>query len=400
MSDLAALAIQLKNATETTQLLELILQGAVSCNASDIHIEPEEADFRIRFRIDGVLQEIVKLPKESYKNLISRLKLFSKMDLNVKDKPQDGRFSREVLGRHFDFRTATLPLIYGENLVLRLLEQEARFYTLSELGFHKEIEEKIRQVIKRPTGMILNSGPTGCGKTTTLYAILNELNKPNVKIITLEDPIEYKMEGLAQTQINPEEGLDFVEGLRGALRSDPDIIMIGEIRDVETAEIALQAALTGHLVLSTFHANSAPATLIRLVEIGIKPHLLSGSINLVISQRLVRKICPDCRVSVPIDKRIADYLKIKLPGYKIPSVLYRGRGCQSCSGTGYKGRTAIGEILVPTPELEELIIQKASLPAVTQKVRQSNPLTMEQDGLLKVLEGITSLEEVFRVTRE
>lgn len=399
MPELKMLAEQLKTAS-TTQLLELILQGAVSCNASDIHIEPEESAFRIRFRIDGVLQEIATLPKEKYKNLVSRIKLLSKMDLNVTDKPQDGRFTQEILNRHFDFRCAVLPLIHGEGVVLRLLEQEAKFYTLSELGFYKEMEEQVRRAFKKPTGMILVSGPTGSGKTTTLYAILNELNRPGVKIITLEDPIEYKMEGLVQSQINQEEGFGFVEGLKGALRSDPDIIMVGEIRDSETAEIALQAALTGHLVLSTFHANSASATLIRLVELGIRPYLLSGSINLVISQRLVRRICQNCKESLVMDKRLADYLKVKLPGFKIPQVLYKGRGCPTCFGTGYKGRIVIGEILIPSPELEDLIIKKAPLSIVAQKAKESGILTMEQDGLLKALAGITTIEEVFRVIRE
>lgn len=399
MPDLKTLGAQLKTAS-TTQLLDLILQGAVSLNASDIHLEPQEKDLRIRLRIDGVLQEITRIPKEDYKNLLSRIKFLSKMDLNVKDVPQDGRFTMEVLGRHFDFRCATLPMLYGENLVLRLLEQEAKFYTLPELGFRKEIEEQIRAVIKKPYGMVLNTGPTGCGKTTTLYAILNELNKPGVKIITLEDPIEYKIEGLAQSQVKQTEGFGFAEALKGALRSDPDIIMVGEIRDIETAEIALQAALTGHLVLSTFHANNTAATLIRLVEIGIKSYLLSGSINAILSQRLLRKICPSCKESFKANKRIIDYLKIKLPGFRIPSVLYRGKGCSNCSGTGFKGRTAIGEILIPDMAIEDLVIKKAPLSMLIQKVHKPGFLTIEQDGLLKVIEGITALEEVFRVTRD
>jgi len=399
MLELNTLAEKLKTAS-TTQLLEAILEGAVAMRASDIHLEPQEDDFRIRFRIDGVLQEVTTLPKESYNNLLSRLKLMAKMNLTIKNTAQDGRFYKEVLGRPFDFRCATLPLIYGESIVLRLLEQEARFYKLSELGFQKDIEANIRKILTKPTGLILTSGPTGSGKTTTLYAMLHELNKPNVKIITLEDPIEYKMEGVVQTQISAEENFDFAKGLRGALRSDPDIIMVGEIRDRETAEIALQAGLTGHLVLSTFHANNAGATLIRLVEIGIRPYLLSGSINLVIAQRLVRKICPDCKEAFSADKRVVAYLKAKLKGAKIPNTLYKGKGCQNCSGTGYRGRIAIAEILVPTAEIEDLIVKRSSLSLVAQEAKKLCPMTMEQDGLLKVIAGITTLNEVFRVVQE
>jgi len=399
MTDLKFVASSLQQVS-TTQLLDKILESAVAANASDIHIEPQEDGFRIRFRIDGVLQEVVKLPLENYHNLLSRIKLLARMNLNVSDRPQDGRFTLTILNRHFDFRVATLPLVHGESLVLRLLEQEARFFTLSELGFHPKIEQAIEEAIRRPTGMILTTGPTGSGKTTTLYALLNELNRPDVKIITLEDPIEYKLPGLVQSQVSHKEGFGFVEALKGALRSDPDIIMVGEIRDLETAEIALQAALTGHLVLSTFHANNAPATLLRLVEIGVKPHLLSGSINLIIAQRLVRKVCQNCKELQPVDRTIVDYLKSHFPKLAIPKALYRGKGCDQCAGTGYRGRTAIGEILVPTPELENLLIQRASSLTVVQYARQINPWTLEYDGILKALEGVTTLEEVFRVARE
>jgi len=397
--DIQSFTKQLQNAN-TTQILELILEGAVSLNASDIHLEPQEKDLRVRFRIDGVLQEVARLPRETHKNLLSRVKFMAKMGLNINNTPQDGRFSQVVNGRHFDFRCATLPLVNGENIVIRLLEQEAQFYTLTQLGFRKDMAEKLAGVIKRPQGMILNVGPTGSGKTTTLYSILNELNTPGVKIITLEDPIEYKIEGIAQSQIDPTRGFGFAEALKGSLRSDPDIIMVGEIRDTETANIALQAALTGHLVLSTFHANNAPSTLIRLVEIGVHPYLLSGSINVILAQRLARKICTQCREQYKIDKMMLNYLRVKMPQYKIPGSLWRGRGCPVCSGTGYKGRIAIGEILVPTPDIEDLIIRHVSLTQVTELARRQEGLTLEQDGLLKAISGITTLEEVFRVTRE
>ncbi|MCX6806563.1 MAG: GspE/PulE family protein [Candidatus Berkelbacteria bacterium] len=399
MADFIELANQLK-AASTTKILDLVLEGAVLNNASDVHLEPQEKDLRIRYRIDGVLQEVAHIPRENYKNLLSRIKFLAKMDLNVREVSQEGRFGQTIKDKHYDFRCATLPVAYGENAVLRILEQEAKFYTLSELGFKKEIEEQICKVIKKPFGMILNTGPTGSGKTTTLYAILNELNKPNVKIITLEDPIEYKIEGIVQSQVDPIEGFGFAEGLKGALRADPDIIMIGEIRDSETANIALQAALTGHLVLSTFHANNSCAALVRLVEIGIKPYLLSGSINAVMAQRLVRKICPICKESFILEKRFVDYLKIKLPGVKIPSTLFKGKGCPSCSKTGYKGRIAIGEILIPNAEIEELLIQKAPLSEIVKKAHGAGFLSLEQDGLLKVISGITTFPEVFRVTRE
>jgi type II secretory ATPase GspE/PulE/Tfp pilus assembly ATPase PilB-like protein len=280
------------------------------------------------------------------------------------------------------------------------LEQEAKFYTLKDLGFRQDMILKLASVIKRPSGMILNTGPTGCGKTTTLYAILYELNKQDVKIITLEDPIEYKIEGIAQSQVDPERGFGFASALKGSLRSDPDIIMVGEIRDAETANIALQAALTGHLVLSTFHANNAASTLIRLVEIGIHPYLLSGSINVILAQRLVRKICTACREQFRIDRMTMNYLRAKLPQYKIPAVLYRGRGCPVCSKTGYHGRIAIGEMLIPNPEIEDLIIKKSSLSVVSELARKMEGFSLEQDGLLKVISGITTLSEVFRVTRE
>ena len=384
----------------TSQLLSQILSGAISLHASDIHLEPQEKDLRVRYRIDGVLQEVAKLPLSTYKNLLSRIKFQAKMGLNVNNEPQDGRFTQVISGRHFDFRCATLPLVYGENVVIRILEQEAKFYTLPELGFRKDIIEKLSAIAKRPQGMILNTGPTGCGKTTTLYTILAELNQPRVKIITLEDPIEYKLEGIAQSQIDEERGFGFAQALKGSLRSDPDIIMLGEIRDTETANIALQAALTGHLVLSTFHSLNAASTLVRLVEIGIHPYLLSGSINAVLAQRLVRKICTACRQQYKIDKMMANYLRTKLPQYKIPGTWYRGAGCAACSGTGYKGRSAIGELLIPTPEIEDLIIKKVSLSQVIIMAHQLEGLSLEQDGILKAISGITTLEEVFRVTRE
>jgi type II secretory ATPase GspE/PulE/Tfp pilus assembly ATPase PilB-like protein len=397
--DFQTLQKQLETAN-TTELLDLLLQGAVALNASDIHFEPQENVLRIRFRIDGVLQEIGRLPLENYKGLLSRVKFLAKMGLNVNNMPQDGRFTKEVLGRHFDFRCATLPTVYGENVVIRLLEQEAKFYTLTQLGFRQDLIEKLSNVAKRPQGMILNTGPTGSGKTTTLYAILAELNRPQVKIITLEDPIEYRIEGIAQSQVDTERGFGFAEALKGSLRSDPDIIMVGEIRDAETANIALQAALTGHLVLSTFHSLDAASSLVRLVEIGIHPYLLSGSINAVIAQRLVRKICTACKETYKIDKTMFNYLKTKLPQYRIPNVLSRGKGCPACAGTGYKGRSAIGEILIPTPEIEDLIIRHTSLAQVTELARRQEGLTLEQDGLLKAISGITTLEEVFRVARE
>jgi len=355
----------------TTKLLDLIFAGAIKNDATDVHFEPQEKEFRIRFRIDGVLQDVANLPMNIYHQVLARVKYLSKLKLDITH-PQDGRFAVTVLNEDVDIRVATLPTSYGESVVMRLLPKKKQFTDLESLGFNKAALEVIKEAISKPQGMILNTGPTGSGKTTTLYAILQQLNKGEKKIITLENPIEYRVSGIEQIQIDPDEKTGFLEALKGALRQDPDIMMIGEIRDAETANIALQAAMTGHLVLTTLHTNNAPSALARLVDLGAPPYLLAGSINLIIGQRLIRTIHKECN----------------------------GKGCIDCHNTGYKGRQAIVEVLVPTKEIEELIRKKAALRDFEETAHKLGMKTMYEDGLEKVAEHITTKEEIERVTKE
>ncbi|PIT97410.1 type II secretion system protein GspE [Candidatus Berkelbacteria bacterium CG10_big_fil_rev_8_21_14_0_10_41_12] len=362
--------------TSTTEIMEIIFAGAIKVDASDIHIEPEENDARLRYRIDGVLQDVAKLPKETAKVLTNRIKYIAKLKLDLSKRPQDGRFEVDVADQNIDVRLSTMPGAWGEVIVMRLLNPTGAKINLAELGFRADAMAKIEEAISKPHGAIFNTGPTGSGKTTTLYAILQKLNKPEVKIITLEDPIEYRIEGIDQSQISPEKGFDFANGLKHALRQDPDIIMIGEIRDKETAATALQAALTGHLVLTTLHTNSAPSSIPRLLDMGVDAFLLSGSINLIIAQRLVRKLCPTCRGEKQINSA----------------------PCVACNGTGYKGRVALVETMQITPRIEKLIEKKGTILEFEKAAREDGMITMFEDGLKKVKEGITAEEEVKRVT--
>jgi type II secretory ATPase GspE/PulE/Tfp pilus assembly ATPase PilB-like protein len=355
----------------TTELLDVLFAGAIKLDASDIHLEPGEQDFRIRYRIDGVLEEIAELPMDAFHNLLSRIKYLSHLKLDITH-PQDGRFEVKVLGTDVDIRVATLPTSYGEAVGMRLLPKNKKFLKLENLGIPLDVVKMIREAIVKTQGMIINTGPTGSGKTTTLYAILQELNQPGKKIITLEDPIEYRVAGIEQIQINAEKETSFLDALKGSLRQDPDILMVGEIRDQETARIALQAAMTGHLVLTTLHTNNAPAALARLTDIGVEPYLLAGSINLIIGQRLVRTICKNCQ----------------------------GKGCEICRKTGFKGRIAIVEAIVPGAEIENLIRQKAALRDFEETAHKLGMRTMYEDGLDKVSKGLTTKEEVERVTKE
>lgn len=355
----------------TTELLDVIFAGAIKLDATDIHLEPSETDFRIRYRIDGVLQEIATLPREIFHNILSRIKFLAKLKIDITH-PQDGRFEIKVLEKDVDIRVATLPTSYGEAVGLRLLPKDKKYVELENLGFDESILKLVNNAISKPQGLIITTGPTGSGKTTTLYAILQKLNQPGKKIITLEDPIEYRIAGIEQVQIDAENKTTFFDALKGCMRQDPDILMIGEIRDKETADIALQAAMTGHLVLTTLHTNNAPAALARLTEMGIEPYLLAGSINLIIGQRLVRIKCKSCN----------------------------GAGCEVCHKTGFKGRTAIVEALVPGPEIEELIRNKAAIRTFEETAHKLGMRTMYEDGLKKVEEGITTKEEIERVTKE
>ena len=413
IQDLTSAAMAAKKVT-TTRLLDVILNGAIKTHSSDVHLEPAEEDFLIRYRIDGVLQDVVRLPKASYRTLLSRIKFLAKLRMDKSDEPQDGRFSiKTQTGEDIDLRISTLPSSGGESVVMRLLGQEIAMLDLDKMGFRSDALTILRAAISRPHGMILTSGPTGSGKTSTLYAILKELNKPGVKIITLEDPVEYRIPGIEQSQINKEDNYTFALGLRASLRQDPDIVMVGEIRDQETSEIAIQAAMTGHLLLSTIHANTAPGVFVRLLEIGVKPFLLAGSVNLVMAQRLIRKICHDCiesytprpevwqeiqRVLEPMRGSIDSKLQDKLKSSS--TLLWRGKGCKNCRSTGYLGRQAILEVLTPSDEIEELTAKKASIAEFQKTAQKLGMISMEQDGLVKVLQGLTTVEEVWRVTKE
>jgi len=388
--------------SSTTKILDILLAGAVGSRASDIHIVPGKNNAIIRFRIDGVLHDISQIEQDKYKNLSSRIKFLSHMKMGEEFLPQDGRFSSTVSGKNIDLRVSTLPTLHGDSIVARLLEERQKTIRISELGFNPNAIEAIERAIKKPSGLILNTGPTGSGKTTTLYAIVNKLNNREVKIVTLEDPVEYQIEGIDQTQIDPRHDLNFAKGLRAALRQDPDIIMVGEIRDFETASISLHAALTGHLVLTTLHTNNAPAALVRLLDMRIRPFLLVGSINLALAQRLVRLICPECRkIHQPnrFEKIVlTNYLK-KVKIKKMPQI-YKGEGCKACNNTGYLGRTAIIEYLEPKEEIEELIMKGATQTQVEKEAVKLGMKTMREDGLDKVIAGQTSMSEILRVSSE
>jgi len=360
--------------TPVSEIMDMIFAGAIHLDASDIHIEALEEGARLRYRIDGILQDIVKLPPDVYKAIRNRIKYLAKLKLNVVEEPQDGRFDIEIAQQMIDVRVSMIPGAWGEVIVLRLLNPSGSVISLEKLGFRADAMKLIEEAIAKPNGAIFNTGPTGSGKTTTLYAILQKLNKPEVKIITLEDPIEYRIEGIDQSQINVEKNYDFASGLKHALRQDPDVIMVGEIRDKETAETALQASLTGHLVLTTLHTNSAPSTVPRLLDLGVRKFLLSGSINLIIAQRLVRKICPTCKRTVAM------------------------ANCTTCKGTGYKGRIALVETMKITPKINLLIQSAGSIAEFEQAAREDGMITMYQDGMEKVRFGLTSEEEVKRVT--
>ncbi|MEK9155841.1 MAG: GspE/PulE family protein [Patescibacteria group bacterium] len=397
-----------------TRLLDVVVMGAIKTKASDIHLEPGEKDFLIRYRVDGVLQDVVRLSLSQFHQLISRIKYLAQLRMDLANQPQDGRFSVKGLGgENIDLRISIMPTSFGEAVVIRLLGQEKSILELDKLGFHPEALLAIRQAIGKPHGMILTSGPTGSGKSSTLYAVLMELKKPGVKIITLEDPVEYRIEGIEQSQVKPGAGYEFSQGLRASLRQDPDILMVGEIRDADTAEIAIQAALTGHLLISTIHANSAPAVFARFIEMGVKPFLLSGSINLVMAQRLVRKTCPYCREQfaprpeiwqeiknslLPIKARLDQKTQQILDNPK--PVLIRGRGCARCNNTGFLGRQVVVEVLVPDETIEALIAKSASISEFDKAARGQGMISMEQDGLIKVLSGSTTVEEVWRVTKD
>jgi type IV pilus assembly protein PilB len=379
-----------------SQLVNLLFLEAFRERASDIHVEPDEGFLKIRYRVDGLLRETTPLQVKYINPVISRIKIMSKMDIAEKRHPQDGRLNFVADGSTIDVRVSTFPTIHGENVVMRLLDQSSILLTLEDLGFLQEDFKKFVYLSQIPYGFIVVTGPTGSGKTTTLYATLNSINDPHKNVITLEDPVEYRLRGIRQTQVNPKAGLTFANGLRYILRQDPDIVMVGEIRDEETASTAVQAALTGHLVLSTLHTNDAPGTLIRLNEMGIAPFLIASSVEGVVAQRLARRLCPDCREAYrPTPEELAD-LNVKVPK---DISLYRAKGCRNCKSVGYKGRIGIYELLVVDKEIKEMILGKATPKAIGDFAAQSQGMkTLRQDGVAKVIAGITSLEEINRVT--
>lgn len=391
----------------TTQIISTIMAGAIKMKASDLHFEPQEDDVRMRFRIDGVLQDIGNFPHDVFRFVLSRIKMMAKMKINIRDIAQDGHFSVEMAEGMINVRTNIIPGNHGESVVMRLLSQSDTMLTVEDLGLKGLAYERVQKEIAKPHGMILTTGPTGSGKTTTLYALVNNLNTPGVKTITIEDPIEYEIKNISQTQIAKDRNYTFAEGLRAIVRQDPDIILVGEIRDEETADISVNAALTGHLVLSTLHTNNAPASIPRFIELGIKPNLIAPSVNAFIAQRLVRKLCQHCREEyVPANETIDSVKKIlsiispkaKVEIPKDIEKLYRPVGCDKCHNLGFKGRIGIFEVLTITDSIEKLILEMGGEREITQAALEDGMITMAQDGILKAVEGLTSMEEVWRAT--
>ncbi|MFA6306314.1 MAG: GspE/PulE family protein [Patescibacteria group bacterium] len=400
------------------RIVDTLLEYAIFEGASDIHIEPEEKDIIARYRVDGILRTVMTLPKNVQPGIIARIKILANLKVDEHRLPQDGRFKISAKEYKVSFRVSIIPTFDGEKIVMRLLSEKAQVLTLEQLGLQPSALESVKRNIAKPHGMILVTGPTGSGKTTTLYTVMNILNTPEVNIMTIEDPIEYRMPRVNQSQVNPKIGYTFAAGLRAFLRQDPNIIMVGEIRDQETAEIAIHAAMTGHLVLSTLHTNDAVTTLPRLSDMGIPAFLVASTTNIIIAQRLVRKICPNCIQSFKLDKQTVIELKQQLDLENIMRTLeekkiivnakqgieallfYRGKGCKQCSNSGYKGRLGIYEVLEVTKEMSELILRKASPSELKKQAEKQNMLTIIEDGFIKAKNGITTIEEIMRVTKE
>ena len=399
-----------KNEENIVKLVNLFLEYAHDSNASDIHLEPLEGRSLVRFRIDGILHEVMSYAKNMHDQIVSRIKILSRLRIDEHAAAQDGRFDHEKDQVSLDVRVSILPVTDGENVVMRLLTERMRRLSLEELGLMGKDLEKVKAAMAKPYGMILSVGPTGSGKTTTLYAILQILNKPEVNIMTIEDPVEYDIEHIQQTQVNPAKNLIFSTGLRSIVRQDPDIIMVGEIRDNETADIAVNAAMTGHLLLSTLHANDAATTFPRLLEMGIEPFLVASSVNIVVAQRLVRKVCSFCKLSYFLTEeeiKILDALpnvpQIIKETYKKEDIsqvrFYKGSGCKICNYTGYSGRTGIFEVLEVTKEMRPLIVQKISADIIDEEAKKLGMTSMMQDGMVKVFQGITTVDEVIRAVK-
>jgi type IV pilus assembly protein PilB len=397
--------LALKKAYRISRILEIIIGGAVSMKASDVHLEPEDDKVRLRFRLDGVLTDILFFDTDTYELLVSRVKLVSELKLNVKEKAQDGRFSIKLKDVEIEVRTSLLPGPYGESIVMRILNPDAIGVELELLGIHPKLLEILMHEIKRPNGMILTTGPTGSGKTTSLYAFLKKIYSSEIKVITIENPIEYHLDGIVQTQTDPDKGYTFAEGLRSALRQDPDVIMVGEIRDSETAEVAVNAALTGHLVLSTLHTNNAAGSFPRLLDLGVNSKVMSSAINIVIAQRLVRTLCSACRKEKPMEGKVKETVERILGGVTDPSYLegiqreklWESVGCPVCNNLGYKGRIGVYEAILVDDIIEKAVIENPSEHDIREAAREQKLLTLSQDGIIKALSGVTTIGELERV---
>lgn len=394
-----------------SKVVAVIVRHAVEGGASDVHIEPGRENSRVRFRLDGVLHSSLFLPSRIHPAVVARIKILSKLKLDETRIPQDGRFSAQIGEDNIDFRVSTFPTNFGEKVVIRVLNPKTGMKTLEQIGFISENCERILKAINRPYGMILATGPTGCGKTTTLYAILRILNEEGINIVTLEDPIEYFLPGINQSQTKPEIGYDFASGLRSIVRQDPDVIMVGEIRDKETASLATHAALTGHIVLSTLHTNNASGVVPRFIDLGIESYLIPSSLSLAIAQRLVRRLCPECKEAVKAEgevkkiilkeiERLPEHIKKKIKINPNNFNIFKPKGCKKCGNKGYLGRVAIAEALEMTEQLAEITLKKGSESEVAEEAKRQGMTTMRQDGILKVLSGETSIEEVMREAAE
>jgi general secretion pathway protein E len=379
------------------KLVNHIISQAIKAGASDIHIESYQESFKVRYRVDGILYNMLTPPKGIESALISRIKVMAKMNIAEKRLPQDGRLEVKIGNLDIDVRVSTIPIAYGERVVLRLLNKSSSLLTLQDLGFSKEKLGLLEELVSAPNGIVMVTGPTGSGKTTSLYAILSSINKPGINIITIEDPVEYKIPGISQIQVNPKIDLTFALGLRSIVRQDPDVILVGEIRDKETAEIAVQSALTGHLVFSTLHTNDSASTITRLVDIGIEPFLISSSVIAVIAQRLVRMLCSDCKIRYRPDTEILKRIGID-PEHLIESSIYKAVGCARCLGTGYKGRIGIFETMVMDADLKGLLLTTYDANHIKNQAIKGNMESLRQNGIQKILNGITTVEEVLRVT--
>jgi len=395
--DLSRLGDSLDDDAPIVRYVNLLVTQAITDRASDIHIEPSEHDLRVRYRIDGVLHETQRSPKNITGGVVSRVKIMSDIDIAEKRKPQDGRMSVTHNGRKIDLRVATLPTVWGEKIVMRILDNSTASLDLRDLSFLEHNYATYKESYTKPYGMILVTGPTGSGKSTTLYATLNAVSKPEINVITVEDPVEYRLPGINQVQVNPKAGLTFAAALRSILRSDPDVVLLGEIRDHETAQIAVEAALTGHLVLSTLHTNDAPSAVTRLTEMGIEPFLVGSALDCVVAQRLARRLCPKCKeLYTPTPQELEAARFPWVPGEPLPQ-LYRPAGCTACSRTGYKGRLALHEVMRVTEEIERHAVAHSSAAEISATAVRQGMRDLREDGWYKVAEGLTSIEEILRV---